>query len=97
MKEYVITELDIPDKVADHIWDRHRIYEWQVYDVIDDPNTRINEKTDDKHGRVLIARGRDRGGAPLILYMSFINERQGLYRLRTARRPDENEYRRFFK
>ena len=97
MKEYLITELDIPDKVADHIWDRHRIYKWQVYDVIDDPNTRKNEKTDDKHGRVLIARGRDRGGAPLILYLSFINERQGLYRLRTARRPDENEYRRFFK
>jgi hypothetical protein len=97
LKEYVITELDIPDKVADHIWDRHRIYEWQVYDVIDDPNTRKNEKTDDKHGRVLIARGRDRGGAPLILYLSFINERQGLYGLRTARRPDENEYRRFFK
>ena len=97
MKEYVINELDVPEKVADHIWDRHRIYEWQVYDVIDGPDTLKNEKTDDKHGRVLIARGRDRGGAPLILYMSFINERQGLYRLRTARRPDENEYRRFFK
>ncbi|MDY6793708.1 MAG: hypothetical protein SWK76_00275 [Actinomycetota bacterium] len=97
MKEYAIAELDIPDRVACHIWDRHRIYGWQVCDVVDDPNTRKDEKTDRKHGRVLIARGRDRGGTPLILYMSFVDERQGLYRLRTARRPDENEYRRFFK
>jgi uncharacterized DUF497 family protein len=97
LKDYVINKLDIPERVAEHIWEKHRVYRWQVYDAIDDPLTKKNEKTDSKHGRVLIARGRDRGGAPLILYMSFIDEKQGLYRLRSARRPDENEQKRYFK
>jgi hypothetical protein len=96
LKEYVINELDIPEVVAEHIWGKHRVYRWQVYDVVDDPATKKSEKTDSKHGRVLIVRGRDRGGTPLILYMSFIDEKQGVFRLRTARRPDDNEQKRYF-
>lgn len=96
MKEFPLTRLDIPERVAEHIWARHRIYRWQVFDVIDDPDTKFNGKSDSRHGYVLIGRGRDRGGMPLILYISIVDSGKGHYRLRTARRPDKNEYKRFF-
>lgn len=96
MKEYLIRDIQITERVSEHIWEKHRIYMWQIYDVIDDPDTIYNERTDRKHGNVLVARGMDRGGAPLILFMSLVDREKGILRLRTARRPDRNEYKRFF-
>ena len=95
MKSYQINELEWDDNNIEHIW-KHRVYVWEVHDVIADPDRKQFLHKHKKYGERLIVMGRTRGGRPVIVFLKLRDKDAGLWRCATAREADEGERRRYF-
>ena len=95
MKRHQVNKLEWDENNIEHIW-RHRVFEWEVHDVIDDPGSKQYLQRHKKYGERLIVIGRTRGGRPLVVFLKPIDKNRGRWRCATAREADKNERKRYF-
>ncbi len=82
---YPVYELRWDEGNEEHIW-RHRVYAWEVEDVIfDDPEREAKFCESGRHGESLVIKGRTRSGRSLIIHLKPIDRMAGVWRCATAR------------
>lgn len=86
-----IRELVFPAEIGEKIWRAHGLTEWDVKEVVFDPESELRWDVDEEHGGRAIVRGR-RGDRLVFVAVRPVDVARGLWACVTAFAPTREDY-----